>query len=109
MATCRANAECQTTEKNDRDKEAAARIRDDMKYMLAAVSAGSKDAIPKHMKTTRNPEQDAIVAVQVACRTAARGQGIHKARELQQKECMAIASYGEHALNKYASIQTWSI
>ena len=83
--------------KDDRDKEADARRRDDMKYMLAAVSGGSRDAIPKHMQATLNPEQDAIVAVHVACRPAARGKGINKARALQNKECMAIASYGEHA------------
>ena len=86
--------------KYDRDKEADARRRDDMKYMLAVVSAGSKDLIPKHMQATLNPEQDAIVAVHIACRPAARGKGVNKARALQHKECMAIASYGEHAQKK---------
>ena len=52
--------------KNDRDKEADARRRDDMKYMLAVVSAGSKELIPKHMQATLNPEQDAILAVDIA-------------------------------------------
>ena len=71
-----------------------------MKYMLAVVSAGSKDLIPKQMQATLNPEQDAIVAVHIACRPAARGKGVNKARALQHKECMAIASYGEHAQKK---------
>ena len=52
--------------KDDRDKGAGARRRDDMKYMLAVVSAGSKDLIPKHMQATVNPEQDAILAVDIA-------------------------------------------
>ena len=83
--------------KEDRDKEADARRCGDMKYMLAAVSAGSKDSIPKHMQATLNPQQEVIVAVHIACRPAARGKGINTARVLQNKECMAIALYGEHA------------
>ena len=71
-----------------------------MKYAIAAVSAGSKDLIPKHMQATLNPEQDAILAVHLACRPAARGKGVNKARVLQSKEFMAIALYGEHAEKK---------
>ena len=90
------------TNKYNNDEESTepcdTRRRGDMKYMLAAVSAGSKDSIPKHMQATLNPQQEAIVAaVHIACRPAARGKGINKARALQNKECMAIASYGEHA------------
>ena len=86
--------------KEDRDKEADARRCGDMKYMLAAVSASSKYSIPKHMQAALNPLQGAIVAVHIACRPAARGKGVNKARVLHNKEFMAIASYGEHAQKK---------
>ena len=71
--------------KYDRDKEADARRRDDMKYMLAVVSAGNKELIPKHMQATLNPEQDAILAVHIACRPAVRGNRVDKARLLHHK------------------------
>ena len=100
MPTCRANAEWQTTEHNDRGKEAVAHRCGDMKYMLAAVSASSKDSIPKHMQAALNPVQNAIVYVHIACRPAARGKGVNKACVLQSKEFMAIALYGEHAQKK---------
>ena len=85
---------------NGRDKEADARRCDDMKYLLAAVSASSKDSIPKHMQAALNPVQNAIVSVHIACRPAALCKGVPKARVLQSKEFMAIALYGEHAQKK---------
>ena len=79
--------------KYERVEEAAvARMRDDMKkYMLAVVSADSKENNPETHASHTESEQDAILA---------RRKGVDKARALQHKECMAIASYGEHAQKK---------